>query len=251
MPAIRRGDFQFDFPTEVLERGLVLAPVATYFWLRDAVGAVFGRHRRDWIRQKRIKFGSRKAGIRVGKVNERLPNDHRSVIYRVDPAEQRRKDAPVDEIHGETYTHSEALESLQKGTTIKPKRGQFLAIPIKPRQGRAVRRSPREFRKRMRKSSRLLYLENKRGTPFLAERVRKRTGQRRRAERTRTGRVRKNQRKTFRDTLIPRWALVRAVRMPKALGYYETWDRGAGDRDRTMKRAADRLVKDIANGITT
>ena len=250
MPAFSDALIGIKIDTEPFERGMRAAPAATYFWLRDAFGQAFGKHRQAFLRQTGVRFKAGRFGIRVPPVNKEPVHKPNQITYTVTPVEQRRTDAPIAQLQGTAFATSEALESLEKGATITPKQGQKLALPIQLPGQRRIRRGPRAFAASLPKKSRLVTIRRN-GKLFLAERVRERKGVRVRPELTKTGGQRKTQRKTVVERLIPRYLLVDKVKLPAALGFYRSWDNQVADRAAVMKRAADRLVKDIANGITT
>lgn len=247
-------DVRFRVDAKPLQDAIRRAPRLVYFWLRDATGKTFGKHRREWLRANQVKFGSRVRGIQVPHVNAAGARpDFRTVSYVVLPKSSRTTErgttAPIEAIAGDAFATSTALEALQHGATIRPRSGRFLAIPIKPRRGRAFRVGPRRFRNRLRKSSRLITIRTRSGRLILAERQRRRTGTRFRSELTKKGRLRKTQRKTLQDVIIPRYVLVPEVRLPRALQFYETWDRLKPERDRAYRLAADRILRDLARGL--
>lgn len=249
MPSFSNAVIDVKLDTEPFERGMRVAPVATYFWLRDAYGQAFGKHRQQFLRQTGVRFRAGRSGIKVPPVNKE-PHRSNHVTYSVTPTEQRRADAPIAQLHGQAFATSEALESLEKGSTILPRNATKLALPIQLPGQRRIRRGPRALARSLPKKSRLITIERN-GKLFLAERIRERKGTRVRAELTKTGKVRKRQRATIVERLIPRYLLVDKVKLPAALGFYRSWDDQLGVRTQIVRRAADRLIKDIARGVTT
>lgn len=241
-----------------LESGFAVGPSATYFWMRDFFFRTAVAHRVGWLRRKGVRFGRRDVSIKVPRVNEagNTP-DSNVVVYRVLPQARRiRGIGParqgLRELLLSIHTRSDVLRSHEFGAKIRPRRGTRLAIPIAPTEGgRRTRFSPREFRARHPKAVLIARRSRKGGAIILFERVRKRAGVRTRMRRTKTGKLTRSQPKTKVDRLIPRWALITTQTIRPRLRFYDTWDSNRGDRDRAFSRAADRLLKDLARGITT
>lgn len=236
-------------PSEVIQAARV-APVATYFWMRDFLGHSMVRHRVQWLRRKGIKFGRGGRGILVPRVNEGPEGEvpKRAVVYRVEPKEQRRADAPLDELRAEAFTGSEVLALHEFGGVVRAKHG-LMAVPIATGRGGRGRLTPAQVRAR---GKRLVAFRSRRtGTLLLAERKRKRVGARQRYRRTKSGKLAKSQPKTKVDVLLPRWALIPQFRVRSDLEFYETWDALRAERAQKFSRNATRLIKDIARGVTT
>lgn len=251
MPSFSSGGLSIKIDAEPFVRGFRAAPVATYFWLRNATERAFEDHRRAFLRQKAVRFNSGARGIKVPPVNADRAHRSNQITYRVDPPEKRRTDAPIREIAGTAFATSEALAALETGATITPKKGEFLAIPILIPGRKNVKRPPSRYARALPKKSRLITLRSRSGALVIYERIRERKGTRVRAELTKTGKRRKTQRATFRDRLIPRYTLTRSAKLPAALSFYRSWDGQRQARDRIFANAADRLLRDIAKGITT
>jgi len=259
-----KAGHEFRIDEEAFARGMREAPAMTYFWLRNYLGSMYGKHRKNWMRQRGVSFGSKAKGIVVGRVNQDVPEDFRHVVYKVHPANEKIKTGAfrpgakgkIKELAGDAYAHSEALKLHQEGGTIRPKRGRRLAIPIATRgkKGKTtkLRRSPSQFRKTMKKSSELVTVRRPSGALFLVERVRRRTGRRSWGfAKTKSGKISRSQKKTWRDTLIPRWILAPSATLPAELNFYDAWDAMKGDRDKALAKAANRILKDLARGRTT
>ncbi len=200
-----------------VSRLLVRAPRALYFHVRDAVGSMYGSHRREWLAKTEIKVGNLA---------------RRGFFYRVDP---KSKVAPPDvrpdlgAIQAAAYTTSRVARELELGGIITPKRGRMLAIPIgvsltpTGRKRRAMA-TPRRFRAAS-PDNELVLLRV--GRSLVLHQVRRR------------GRKR---------VLLPAYRLVpRVVRRPR-LRFFATWAGLAQDRVSRLVRALDRTVADAEAG---
>lgn len=231
---------RLEVDTAGVERAMRTAPRVVYFWCRDFLGAVFGRHRQQWFRNKGTRFGRGSEdgkAIRVFGVNEGpdLPADNQ-VVYHVRPREQRMgsEAAAVDalqQLRAEAFTGNVVLPVHEFGRDIRT--SQWMAVPIKTRPG-----SPGKWRERN-PDKRLVLRPGRGGTLLLYET--KLVGRR--------GRPRKDAaapRQTERLRL--RFLLTRTVHMRPTLHMYDTWDQLTTYRAAAWKRAADRIEADLAKG---
>lgn len=234
---------QFRIDTKGLEEAFRRAPSSSYYWLRGFMGGELLRHRNTWLRGKGTKFGRGADGVKVHRLNEgpAAPAD-KDVIYRVLPKDKRIRE-PVSAgralnlLEASAFAGSVVLRVHQHGEKVAARPDGWMALPIRTRPG-----SPGAWRARnpgkvlisrpsRRDPNRLLLLERSR----VAGRGRPRAGQRRR----RTERLRL------------RFMLVKSVQNRPTLKFYETWDALRAARDAEWSKIADRLVKDIARGVTT
>jgi hypothetical protein len=244
---------------EGVDRALETAPAVVYFWMREAYKRMNIDHRRSMLAVSKIKLNRKpKAGrrppIEAPKVDDKRNLDPETGIRWVtEPEDKRRpnaKSADLLELGLDILTRNNVLVAFEAGTTIRPRRGRMLAVPIKaPGSARRGRRTPYGFRQAKPKAVLIARKSKRSGTLLLFERKRKRSGERQRLQLNRRGEVRSRQRKTIRDTLVPRWALLPSVNLRRALGFYSTWDKQAQLRAKRLAFAADRILRDIAKGV--
>lgn len=253
-PSRGGASFAVTVDAREIDRAMKQAPSVTYFWLRNFLGQALGVHRKQWLRQKGVKFGrgsQRSRAIRVPAVNQGPSRPADNVVsYQVRPQQPRFRNPStatlaLQRLRAEASTGSIALQVHQFGKDVVSRSG-YMAIPFK------TRGSPSEFRQRKPKAQ-LITLPSRRGNALLLfERQRKRTGgQRRRMRRTKTGKLARSQPKTKVDVLRLRWILTKRARMRKTLRFYETWDQQQAARSRMLANALNRIVKDISRGVTT
>lgn len=226
---------------------------------RDAVGRVFGRHRREWLTRTLAKF--RANGMRAGPIGTSVkpanPGDaRRRFFYNVTPAAKTLPPGTdlrvaLDSIRGETYSGSEVAEGLEFGGTFRALGGKFLAIPIgvtldslgrpKPRWA-----TPAAFA-RTSPTKKLVALRLD-GTLKLYQVV---SGRTKAAQQTPGAVSRLADRPRGRGlarALLPAYQLVRSVTRRKLLRFYATWDELQADRDQVFRQAHDRVLGDLPNG---
>ncbi len=225
-----------------LERAMLRAPGVVYFWARNFLGSVFGKHRQQWLRQKGVKFGRGGEGsraIRVFGVNEGpdRPEDHQ-VVYHVRPKEARAGAGgsavrALHDLRAEASTGSTVLAVHEFGTDIRSQR--WMAVPVKTRPG-----SPKAWRERYPQKE--LVLRPGRGGKLLLYEKRK-VGAR--------GRPRKDQPAPQKERMQLRFILTRFVEMDPTLRMYDTWDQLAAYRAQQWQRATERIERDLARGRTS
>ena len=104
-------------------------PGLTFFHVRDLFGQIFGSHRREWLRRKEVTF--RSGGMQVGEGARFLTGSRgRSFTYQVFPESKTPEKPRLSDIHGETYTESEAAQGLELGGRFASRRSRFIPIPI-------------------------------------------------------------------------------------------------------------------------
>lgn len=227
--------------TTGLEQAMRKAPRAVYFSARDFLGAVFGKHRQQWLRNKGTKFGRGGAGgkaIKVFGVNEGpdTPADNH-VVYHVRPKDQRMASerAAIDamqQLRAEAFTGNQVLPVHEFGIDIRT--SQWMAVPVRTRPG-----SPRAWRERYPNKT-LVTRPGRAGSLLLFERTRKRG----------RGRPRKGAKAKQVESLRLRFVLTKHVAMQPTLHMYDTWDELATYRASAWKRAADRIERNLAQGVT-
>lgn len=244
-----------------LDQMIGRAPAVVYFWLRAAMEGMEIDHRRTMLRGSPYRLGRKatarnRSPIQVPKVDEAGAGFdlERGIRWRVVPQDKRKPYARPEDLEGlrlEIETRNEILEQLELGSqTIRPKRGKFLAVPIKaPKAKGRGKMSPRDFSEKYPRRKLLARKSKKTGALFLFERIRKRSGNRQRLERTSTGKARTKQRRTVRDILVPRWVLLPSIRLRGRLGFYRSWDELAAKRAERLAFIANRIPRDIARGI--
>jgi hypothetical protein len=209
---------ELKIPTAEFKALFLLAPGVTFYHVRDTMGGIFGSHRRTFLKRTDVKLR------RLG----------RAFRYKVKPKDKKRKFyQDLGDITGEAYTTSTAALGLEKGGTIRPKRGRFLIIPL----GEALTTTGR-LKKRWspgRRPKSLVVLPDNFGV--IGPRIRNRGLMLFWPKKVGKGRV-----------LIPVFRLVRSVTIKKRLGFMRTWDQLSSDRDQRFSRAMDKIVSDIAKG---
>ena len=236
------------------------APRVVYFWMRDYVFRVLVMHRTNWTRTTGVRFGRKQGSIKVPRVNDADPAEKQGdnvVRYTVRPEPRRFETdqaaaAGLAELEGRVRSTSPALYAHQVGAVMRPRKAgvKFLAIPlVAPGNKTRGRLTPSEFRKRNPKAV-LLTRKSRRGRSLLVfERIRKRGGERKRLRRTKKGKIARSQPRTKVDVLVPRWVLLQEVQLPAALGFYETWRNQSAERGKLLRKAGERIARDIARGV--
>lgn len=230
-----------------LERIFQTQPVITYRHMRDFLDHAFRSFRKNFILRTGINLPNNAvAGINAG--------TKYAFVFTVAPKAKEigSKDAntaraALQQLRGEAYTNVPSMRAHEEGATIRAK-GKKLAVPILLAGRRNPLPTPAGLRKQIagrKRNSRKLLVLNRGGRAILFERMRWRTGERKVAELTKSGKLKKKQRKTFEDVLIPRYRLVDSVKLKPQLNFYRTWDELEGDRVVKFKNAATRLVNEI------
>lgn len=226
---------------------------------RDAVGRIFGRHRREWIQRTLAKF--RDKGLRVSPIGSGVKAANRQdamrrFFYNVEPkaktlppgADAR---AALESLHGEAYAGSKVAEGLEFGGTHRAKSGKMLAIPIgitldslgRPK-GRWAwpsgyrRANPGKELLALRLDGRLKLYQVTSGRTKAAQQTVGALSLRKDRPRGR-GMAR---------VLLPAYVLVRSVTRKPVLRFYATWDELQADRDMVFQQAQDALMKELPNG---
>jgi len=232
--------FQLSIRGELVARAVEQAPRVAYKWLRDFLGASFGKHRKVWLQQKAVKFGrgkNKQHGIIVPQVNaggDRAPK-HNEVLYIVRPA-ARTMPTPaaarsaVRQLEASASTGNEVLGIHETGGILRAKGGGWMAIPVrtKVKGGQAT---PERWRAAHPKKT-LRMVPSKRADELLLyewsprQDVVGRRGQ-------------------------LRFVLVRQVKMLPKLRYYATWDALRSDRDAKWAQTAAHLEEDLASGVNS
>lgn len=223
------------------EKQMREAPSVVYFRLRDFLGATFGKHRQQWLRQKGTRFGRGGAGgrgIRVFKINEGPTSvADNEVAYHIRPTEQRLPDPAsarrgLSQLVAEAFTGNQILPVHEFGRDIRSSR--FMAVPVKTRP-----KTPKAWLA-ANPDKRLVWRPSKTnpGTLVVYEVQRKRG----------RGRPRKGEPPRVQERLRLRFIWTRFVDMKPTLRMYETWDQLASYRGDRFRFAADAIVRDIEGG---
>jgi len=224
------------------------APDTVFFHLRDALGGIFGSHRREWLAQKQVEFGQR-GGLQAGRLTSSTSEPagfagSRKFFYRVLPASKKRPEGgTLDDITGDAYTRSEIALGLEKGGPASASSTRYLALPIGvtlDSTGRPKSRwvTPSHYRK-ARATNDLVAFPARRGGPLIL--WQKKRGK---AAARKTGAIsRAGEQKTV---YLPAYVLVRRVVRKARLKFYDTWDSMAADRDRRYKRAMDQMMRELS-----
>lgn len=253
-----------------LEQSLVIAPIATYFWVRAYFQTVAKIHRETFQRRARGKVdfrGNKGEGhVRVYNVNERpeAGRDH-WIAYSVQPTDKRITSAEqFDAISLDIYSLSQLAGQMQRDRAIRPRRVKKLAIPLDIKSiggfgdtnvswGRRKDR-PWPFIYRRENPGAVLIARRSKasGKLLLYERIRKRAASRRRLRVGKKGQVLKSQPRVWVDALVPRWALVDVLVLKRSvLQFYETFDSMQAIFDRVYNRYMANLGRDIERGVVT
>lgn len=245
---------EFTIRSSPIEKLFRRAPAVTFFHLRDALGSMYGSHRREWLARTRVRF--HRGGMRAEALNSRTETPsgfagERTFFYRVWPRDKRPPaGAKVDlsTIRAESFTRSDAALGQELGGERRPQRGRYLAIPIGvtlDSRGRPKSRwrTPAAYR-RARAGNELLALEI-RGRPLTLYQVKggKKAAQTEGALQLATpgaGRPKGRSR-----ILLPAYRLVRRVQNRPMLKYLSTWDELGRDRGRRIARAVDRILGEL------
>jgi len=237
-------------------------PRLAFRHIRDAVGGMFGSHRREWLQRTQVEFSAR-GGMRAERLNSRQPpaaagfNSARTFFYKVQP--QAKRVAPgveprLQDITAETYTQSRVALGLEVGGTFRAKGSRFLAIPIGvtlDSLGRPKSRwaTPGSYRKAS-ANNELVSLKLRGKYPVLYQV--KGGGSRRAASQQGAFSLLSDRpqgrRSTGRRILLPAYQLVPAVTRRAILRYVATWEDLEQDRARRLTQAADNILADIDSG---
>lgn len=226
--------------TKPIERAFIEAPIPVYKHSRDFLDHSMRSFRKNFMQRTEIKLTGRSvAGINATP----KPNKRFAFVFTVAPKQKafpttRAAVMGFQQLKAEAYTNREAMQAHEVGATITA-RGKLLRIPVRfpgtpaPGKGKQIVRA------------------TGRGQLMVFERVRKRTGERVRAEFTRTGKMRKNQRKTQQDVLVPRAVLRRRVQLKPKLHFYRTWGELDSDRAQKWSDRCDRILSEVARRAAT
>lgn len=238
---------QFRMDTRPIAKAIDAAPSATYYWLRSYLRGAFIGHRDAWLQGKNTRFGrggENSRAIRVFRIDEApagAPQDN-WVVYDVRPRDKRVRDASqarvaLGQLQGAAHAGSIVLRVHQFGEDLHSA-GKLLSIPIRTRPA-----TPKAWRaKNPGKDLIARAAKNNPNTVLLYEVTRTR------------GRGRPRKDGTSSAKLVERWRLRfllrRHIDMRPTLNFYETWQAGAAERDRQFRFVADRILKDMAHGVT-
>lgn len=230
--------------TTKIARALEVAPSATYYWLRSYLRGSFIGHRNVWLAGKGTQFGrggANSRAIRVFRLDEAPPGTPQDnwVVYEVNPREKRLTDPTaarlgLARLEASVHAGSIVLKVHQEGTDIHS--SGWMALPVRTRPG-----SPKAWRAKNPGKELILRPSKNPNTLLLFERTRVRGRGRPRKDGTSNAKVT--------ERLRLRFLLRKDVDMKPTLQFYESWDRGAAERDRQFAYVADRILKDVANGV--
>lgn len=226
---IRQGPITIATNMPDFGRMLELAPEATAFHSRVMLGRWFATWQREW-----------RDGLppRLRRLQRRG-----SVLFFVDPkgrsdAQIRTalKNQPLAAISGKIWIRNEPALLLEFGGTVRPKNGNYLAIPAgRFRRMRGERRraeigkGPEDYRRRK--------LGNE-----LFPLTRRRSG----ATRLVLGRQKRGTENDPKPKVESVYMLVRQARIQPQLGVRDSWAGQESYRARTAQEASDRITKDMA-----
>lgn len=204
------------------------APAVAYYWMRAHLRNNLFTHRREWLASKSTKFGRGGGGVKVLQVSDGEPSTvaSKDVAYSVAPAARRMPPAAASQglaqLRAQAFTGSEVLRVHQEGAIIR-KKSKLLAVPVRTRPA-----TPAAWKRRNPGKKLVLGFSN--GKPRLVEK-----------SKTKRGKVK----------LRTRFLLVPSVKMDETLRFYESWDSLQQQRDNDFAKVSDRILKDIADGLTS
>ena len=218
-----------------LERFFGEAPKTVAFHTRVMTFRWFARHRKDWaagLTPKMRKLARRGA-----------------YLYRVEPAPRALNDSAIrsaieadpdlDKVGGKGVLWSDTALVHERGGTVRPKSGRYLAVPI----GK-YRRMSGERRRAAIGDSPDEYNERNPDQPLF------RMGRRRGGSRSVVlGRQTGKTLKSGKAQIEAVYLLKRSVRIPQTLGVQSSWDALAGYRASTLEEAVRRVVAEMERGI--
>lgn len=255
---------------QFLTQALLVAPVATYFWVRAYFQTSAEIHRETFQRRSRGKVDFRgnkgEGSVRVYDVNQ-APESGRDhwIAYSVKPPNKRTTAAEgFDAITLDIFSLSPLAGQMQRDRAIRPRRVKKLAIPIDITRsggfgaenvswGRSKNR-PWPFMYRRDNPGAVLIARRSKssGKLLLYERVRVRAAARRRLRVGKKGQVLKTQPRVWVDSLVPKWALIDVLVLKRSvLQFYESWDAMQPIFDRVYNRYMANLGRDIERGVFT
>lgn len=231
----------FKIDTSKLQDAFERGAPTLYYWMRSALRRSLIDHRVSWLSAKSTRFGrgdDKTKAIKVWKVDEApagIPEDN-WVVYRVHPTAVRMQGnaaarAGIQQLSAEIHAGSTALKVHQEGIDIQS--NEWMAIAVKTRP-----KTPKKWRAANPGKDLILRPSKKNPREMLLFEIITTRGPGKGKE----GPVNAKWRLRFR--------LRRFVDMKPTLKFYESWDAAGPKRDEAFRFAADRIISDIAKGIT-
>lgn len=222
------------------------APHKTFFHIRDTFGAIFGSHRREWLKRTEVQFqrGGMKAaafGSRAGSEGGSFQSD-KKFFYIVDP---KKRSVPksatprLEDIQAQAFTHSEAALGLETGGVFRARGNPFMAIPIgyalrtsivgnvvghKPKAGFS---SPQALKDHPRLKYKDTISRKRPGrAPIIYLRKKLKT----------------------KTKYLPIFMLVRSINRKPRMKFMSTWEQLESDRARRLSQALTKIVEELERG---
>lgn len=218
------------------------APRVVYKHLRDALGGMYGEHRREWLAKKQVQF--ERGGLQAATVGSRASaaagtfDARRTFTYDVHPEQREVAEGTkvdLNQLSAEAGTSSPVALGLERGGSFTANNGKQIPIPIGitlDSRGRVKSRwtTPKRFIEASAKQKELVPIRMRSGKEALFWKKPLGRG------------------KNKRFALLPAYQLVDRVNRKPRLHYYDTWDALQASRDRRLSRANGNAVKEIEGG---
>lgn len=240
--------FDFVLTDRRVQRLFERAPRVTFFHIRDAMGRIFGSHRREWLQRKDVNF--RRGGMRADRLRQGAgvgaSQSSATFFYRVMPQQKTVPEGQrvdLSDITGESFSESDVALGLETGGTFTAQRSRMIAIPIGvtlDRLGRPKSKwvTPTRFR-RSSARNKLVLIQQRGKAPILFQV---------KGGGTRSGKRRGGTKSKSKRVLLPAYMLVPRIQRRPRLKYLHTWDTMGSGRGRRLREALDRIVRDIERG---
>lgn len=212
------------------------APRATFKWMRDWMGRIFGSHRREWLERTAVRVGvSGGANFDRSGFYGGLFGRARSFRYVIEPSQQAIPDHPdLSQIRASVFTDSRAALGLELGGTWRNVHGKrFLAIPLKrARNSLGKKKRPYQTPETARAAGKTFFSfrAKRTGKLYLAELIAKGAG--------------KNKRFAFKPTYL----LVREVHQKPVLRFLQTWKELEAGRMQRLEEAKQKILQEVKKG---
>ena len=215
--------------------------------LWTGTGRSLGFLRREFLRETRVHLGKNPKESK-GPQKSHNPKT-RGIAFRwIRTPKKKSMVTKSRQVNGALFTHSTAALGLEKGSPVRPKRGKYLVIPIlisgqpntaNRKQGKSpmrVKPNWATFRKFKEKNgNRYEYSLKDRGTHKVVY-------ARRRYKLLKSG----NKSKRGKEAVwFPIFTMMRRVKMPKRLGFFEFYERHKGGVEFRFREELDKAIARI------
>ena len=238
--------FSFD-TTEVkeLQEALAYGEKAAAQGLWHGVGASLGALRREFLKATLVQLGNASPKREYKGMNPNpMSLSRRGIVFRWDRTPKRKEQVKaMSDVGGSFFTTSTAAESLELGSTNKPKSSRFLTIPML-QIGR-----PNTAKKR-KDSGRLQVNRSWKDIPTFIEKHSKNYKweiERRGSYRIMyVRRAYKQKKREMSSAWFPAFLIIRSVKMPALLDFYKFFDGFQPEIEKRFKRELSKVVKEMA-----